>query len=112
MNPCRSTEIEVADRSKTRFGSLALAVSAFAGRRPVVLATTGSITLASYLLHALGNQLDAVRPLRWLSPFRYYLGADPLHTGFHHGYLLVLAGITVILVGVAVVAFERRDLGP
>ncbi|MEO3926814.1 ABC transporter permease subunit [Micromonosporaceae bacterium B7E4] len=92
------------------FGTLALTVSAFAGRRPIVLATTGSVALATYLLHTLGNQFDVIRPLRWLSPFHYYLGADPLHTGFHVGYLAVLAGVSVLLVAVAAVAFERRDL--
>ena len=92
------------------FGTLALAVSSVVGRRPVVLAVTGSVAVATYLLFALGNQFAAIRPLRWLSPFHYYLGADPLHTGFHVGYLLVLAASCVVLAAVSALAFERRDL--
>lgn len=93
------------------FGTFALAVSAFVGRRAVVLSVTGVVALGMYLLRSFSLDHEAIAPLRWLSPFHYYLGNDPLHHGFHLGHLAVLAAMTAVLAAVAVVAFERRDVG-
>jgi ABC-2 type transport system permease protein len=93
------------------FGTLAFAVGAATGSKAAVLAVTGVAAVGTYLINGLGGLVDGVRPLRWLSPFHYYLGSDPLHHGFHLGYLLVLVGIVVALVVLAAAAFERRDVG-
>lgn len=93
------------------FGTFALAVGAVIGRRSVVLAVTGVVALATYLLRAYGLDSDTFRALRWLSPFHYYVGNDPLFNGFSLGYLAVLVALVGVLAGIAVVAFERRDIG-
>lgn len=93
------------------FGSLALAVGAATGRRATVFAVTAALAAGTYLLRALGAQVEAINSLRWLSPFHYYLGGDPLRTGFDAGHLLVLGGITAVLAAVAIFAFGRRDVG-
>jgi ABC-2 type transport system permease protein len=93
------------------FGTLALAVSAFVGRRSVVLAVTGVVALGTYVLRSLSLDHDVIEPLRWLSPFHYYLGGDPLHEGFHAGHLAVLVGLVVAFAAAAVAGFTRRDVG-
>ncbi|MBA0052400.1 hypothetical protein E0L36_16220 [Streptomyces sp. AJS327] len=92
------------------FGAFALAVSAFTGRRATTLAVTGTVALATYLLYTLGREYAAIEPLRWLSPFHYYLGGSPLQDGLHPGHLLALALMSGAAVGIAVLAFERRDI--
>ena len=93
------------------FGTVAFAVGAATGSKAAVLSVTGVLAVGTYVLNGLGGLVEGVRPLRWLSPFHYYLGGDPLHNGFQVGYLLVLVGIVVVLVAVAAVTFERRDVG-
>lgn len=92
------------------FGAIAVATGAVAGRRSAVLAVTLGVALVSYLVRAVGTQVDLIQDLRWLSPFHHYLGGDPLRTGFDVVGLLALAGITVVFVAIAVVAFQRRDV--
>ena len=68
------------------------------------------MSLVLYVLNAFLPFSDALSGyVRW-SPFYYYLGSDPLVNGMHWGHGAVLAGITVGLVTLAVVLFDRRDL--
>jgi len=92
------------------FGMVAFAVGAATGRVANALAVAGVFAVAGYLIRALGDTASWIRPLRWISPFHYYLGSDPLHHGFHIGYLLVLVGASAALVIVALVTFDRRDV--
>ena len=55
--------------SALEFGFLALAVGAITGRRAIALAVGGSLAVASYVLYALGQIVDAVKPWQPLSPF-------------------------------------------
>jgi ABC-2 type transport system permease protein len=93
------------------FGTLAFAVGAATGNRSTALAVTGAAAVVSYLIRSLGNISGAIRPLRWISPFHYYLGGNPLQSGFQVGYLLVLVVIVAALAVVGLFTFERRDLG-
>lgn len=93
------------------FGTLAFAVGAATGSRSMALAVTGTAAVVSYLIRSLGNVSGSIRPLRWISPFYYYLGGNPLQNGFQVGYLLVLVVIVAVLAVLGMVTFERRDLG-
>ena len=93
------------------FGTLAFAVGAAGARRAAALGVTGVVAVAGFVVQALSRQVEAIEPLRWASPFYYYIGADPLREGFHVGYLLVLAAIPAVLAVFAAYAFNRRDVG-
>jgi len=90
--------------------ALALAVGAARGSRSRALAVAAAVAVASYLLYGLGGLVDALEPVRPLSPWDWYAGGDPLHDGLDLGRAALLAGATVLLAAAAVPAFRRRDL--
>lgn len=92
------------------FGAIALTVGAISGRRGPVLGVTAALAVAAYLAYSFAPQVDGLEGLRNLSPFHYYLGADPLRTGFHLGHLAVLVAIPLALLGIALWSFNRRDI--
>jgi ABC-2 type transport system permease protein len=92
------------------FATLSMAVGAATGRRATALGVAGTVAVAGYVIFALGRSVPWMEPLRWLSPFQYYLGGDPLHAGFHVGYLLILLAGSAVLAGFALRSFDRRDV--
>ena len=48
------------------------------------------MAVATYMANAIGGMLDGWHWVRWLSPFHYFIGTDPLHTGWHPAELLAL----------------------
>jgi ABC-2 type transport system permease protein len=93
------------------FGGVAFLVGAATGRRTTVLAVTGALAVAAYLANALGGMADGLQWLRRLSPFHYFIGTDPLHTGWHPGPLLTLVAVGVVTTIAGVILFDRRDVG-
>ncbi len=92
------------------FGALALALSAATGRVSVAVYTTVGVALILYVLNALLPFNDDLVGWAKVSPFYYYLSSDPLMNGMDWAHGAVLTGLTVILVGIALVLFQRRDL--
>lgn len=91
-------------------GALALAVGAATGRMSLALGVTVGVALAGFLANNLAPLLEWLDIPQKLSPFYYYLQGDPLRQGFDAGGLAVLAVAALILVGLAVWAFNRRDV--
>jgi ABC-2 type transport system permease protein len=94
----------------TSFGSIALAIGCARGRRALALGITSGLAVFAYVVNVLAPVVPLLRPLRPLSPFRWYLEPDPLVSGAHLPGVFVLVGITVAALSVAFVGFERRDL--
>jgi len=92
------------------FGSLAFAVGAATGRRALATAVSGGLAVALYLLNALSQLAEGLRPFRVLSLFYYYGGAAPLTRGLRAADLSVLSLTTAVLLAVALLAFTRRDV--
>ena len=69
-----------------------------------------ALGVAAYFLNALAPVVEALEPSRKLSPFYYYMGADPLTNGIDPVHAGVLVALTVAFMVVALVTFERRDL--
>lgn len=93
------------------FGAIALAVGAATGRRSTALVVTGVLAAVSYLVNLFGPVVDALRPVRPLSLFRWYLDPDPLTTGLHATPVLILLAVTAAATLLGLARFERRDVG-
>lgn len=92
------------------FAAIALAISAWTGNRGAAIGLTVALLVAMYLIDALSAIVDGLNTLRPLSLFRYYMGGDPLRFGINWSDAAVLAAVSLVLVVLAVVAFDRRDL--
>ncbi|MGI5521110.1 ABC transporter permease subunit [Micromonospora sp. CA-259024] len=93
------------------FAGIAFLVGAGTGRRSAVLAVGGGLAVASYMANAIGGMLDGWHWVRWLSPFHYFIGTDPLHTGWHPVELLTLVLLGAVTTVAGVILFDRRDIG-
>ncbi|MEU2610228.1 ABC transporter permease subunit [Micromonospora sp. NPDC007271] len=91
------------------FGTIALAIGALTGRRAAALAGTAAVAVLSYAAQTIAGQIGA-DALQYLSPFHYYLAGEPLRHGFQWPDLGILTGATALFLGLAVAAFNRRDL--
>lgn len=62
------------------FGALAIGVGAATGRRGPVLAGTAGAGVLAYAANSLAGVINADW-LKYLSPFHYYIGGEPLRNG-------------------------------
>ena len=92
------------------FGALALALSAATGRVNVAVYGTVGIALILYVLNAFLPFSDSLIGYAKVSPFYYYLTSDPLMNGMNWGHGAVLTSLTIILIVLSVILFQRRDL--
>jgi len=92
------------------FGSIALAVGCWRGRKAVAVAASTSLAVVSYLLNVLAPSVKGLSRFQVLSPFYHYIGYDPLRNGFSAPHLSVLVAIAGVALAVALMTFERRDL--
>jgi ABC-2 type transport system permease protein len=92
------------------FGALALALSAGTGRKDVAIFGAIGAGICLHLLNGLAELNDAIAGWAKLSPFHYYLGNDPLNNGMDWSHAAVLAGVTIALIALSVLLFQRRDL--
>lgn len=90
--------------------SIAFAAGAATGRRAIALGTATTIAAAGYLVHGLLGVTDIMEPLRFLSPWHWYLGRKMLAHGPALGAVAVPLGMSGLLFLAGLVRFERRDL--
>ncbi len=91
-------------------GALALAVGAATGRKGAAVFGSAGFLVATHVLNSLGEISDAWTGAAAFSPFRYYLGGDPLNSGLAWGDAAVLAALAVALFASAFPLFWRRDI--
>jgi ABC-2 type transport system permease protein len=92
------------------FGTFALALSAATGRVNVAVYGTVGVALILYVLNALLPFNDRLVGYAKVSPFYYYLTSDPLMNGMNWGHGAVLTALTIMLIVLSVILFQRRDL--
>lgn len=92
------------------FGALALLIGALTGRRTFSIGLAFAIAVASYFAYSFSELVEVIKPVRPISPFTYYIGDNPLVNGLNPTNVAVLAGVTVVLLVLALAAFQRRDL--
>lgn len=93
------------------FGGFALLIGAATGKGKTANAVAAGIAVATYVLNAFGTaNPGGFGWLRDLSPFGYYTGSNPLVNGVDYFDLGVLAGLSVVFIGLGVAAFNRADI--
>jgi ABC-2 type transport system permease protein len=92
------------------YTGVGLLVGAWSGRRAVALGSAIAAALAGFLLFSLGPLVDGLRPWLRATPFHWAMGNDPLRNGVPPGYVALLLATSLVLYGLSVVAFRRRDI--
>jgi ABC-2 type transport system permease protein len=95
------------------FGSLALLISQFTRERGTAAGSTGGLLLLFIVLDMVHRVIPNTEWISRLSPIYYYNLNKPLVPGYgiNAGALLVLISLSIILSGVAIWLFVRRDIG-
>ncbi len=95
------------------FGSLALLISQFTQERGTAAGLTGGLLLIFIVLDMVHRVIPNTEWISRLSPIYYYNLNKPLVPGYgiNAGALLVLLALSIILSGVAIWLFVRRDIG-
>ncbi len=91
-------------------GWLALAVGAATGRRALSVGVASTVAVAGYVLYVLGLFVESMQAWQPLSPFHQALDAGPLGGGGVPAVFAWMALGAVVVVGVAVPLFDRRDV--
>lgn len=87
-----------------------IAVGALTGRRAWSTGTAAGVAVAGYALNAVANQSSDLDWLHAFSPYAWAFGNSPLSTGVDWGGLGLLYGLSAVLLTVAVLALNRRDI--
>lgn len=95
----------------TAFGMAALALGALRGRRGVAIGVASALAAGLYFLQVVARLVPDLEAMKWATPFHYYSGGDPLVDGLNVAHAAVLLLATGALLLLAVVGFERRDVG-
>lgn len=92
------------------FGSIAMFLGCWWGRRSLAIGVSASIAVATFLLDAFAPAVDGLEWAAKLTPFYYYGESLPLRNGIDWSHALVLAGIGAAGLIASVIAFDRRDI--
>ena len=91
-------------------GAIALAAGAGTGRRSLATGVAAAVGILGWLINGFAPLVGGLDWLKYLSPFYYYAGHDPLTRGVDVVGLVVLGAAALALTAVAMLSFERRDL--
>lgn len=91
-------------------GAVAIALGAGAGDRSLAVGVAAAVGIVGWLIDSLAPLVSAISWLKYLAPYYYYAGHDPLAHGLDVAGLIVLAALTLLLTALAMVGIERRDL--
>jgi ABC-2 type transport system permease protein len=90
--------------------TLAFGVGAATGRRALALSSATVVAVSGYLLQGLLGLSDAIRPLRFLSPWHWYLGRNMLAQGVAADAIVVPLVLSAVIFAAGAGVFLRRDL--
>lgn len=92
------------------FGSFALMLGAAGLARSTAVGITGGVATLTYFLNSLAPLIKDIDRWKWLSPFYYYFGNDPLTNGLSLGDASILAASALVFGAVSLVLFWKRDI--
>jgi ABC-2 type transport system permease protein len=90
--------------------TIAFTIGAVTGRRSVALGVAGAVAVAGYVIQGLLAVGETLRPIRFLTPWHWYLGRNMLAQGIAPEAIVVPLLLSIGLFAVGVAGFARRDL--
>jgi len=91
-------------------GAVAIALGAGTGRRSLATGVAAAVAIVGWLINSFAPLVGALTWLKYLSPYYYYAGRDPLTRGVDVAGVIVLGVVSLLLTALGVVSIERRDL--
>jgi ABC-2 type transport system permease protein len=91
-------------------GAVAIALAAGTGRRSLATSVAAGVAILGWLINSFAPLVSTLSWLKYLSLFYYYAGHDPLTRGVDILDVVVLGLVTFLLMTIAVMNIERRDL--
>ena len=91
-------------------GAVALAIGAGTGRRSLANGGAAAVAILGWLINSFAPLASGVSWLKYVAPFYYYAGHDPLGHGVDVTGIVVLGSVTLALLAMAILSFEGRDL--
>jgi ABC-2 type transport system permease protein len=92
------------------FFALSLWAGAVAPSRAVASGGAIALATAAYFINTLATGVEALRNLKYATPFYYYGSGLPLVEGINWSHAGLLSGIALVLIVLTVRSFERRDV--
>lgn len=92
------------------FGGVALVAGAASGQPRIATYAATGVGIVAYVLNSFLPISQNYAEWAKISPFYYYTENQPLANGLSLGNLGVLLGLSVVLVMLAAILFERRDV--
>ena len=92
------------------FGTLGFAIGCVTGNKGLSISIAAAAAVGTWLFNALSNIVDVMEPAKWVSPFYYYSGANPLANGLNLAHAAALLATIAVLAVVGYFGFQRRDL--
>jgi ABC-2 type transport system permease protein len=92
------------------FATVAFAVGATTGRRSPALASAATLAIFGYVIEGLAAQVKLLQPIRAISPWHWLLDGDPLRHGLLLETWLLPLAVSLGLIALGTVFFNRRDL--
>jgi ABC-2 type transport system permease protein len=92
------------------FAYLAMFLGAVLPDRRAATALVTALAVAGYFVNYLAQVVDVLKPLAWVSPFRYY-DIELLVSGLDWWRTVVLVCVAIASAAATVLSFERRDIG-
>jgi ABC-2 type transport system permease protein len=90
--------------------SLAYAVGAGTGRRGPAVGVAAAVAIGGYLVYSLLSLVEVLAPLRFLTPWYWYLQRNMLAHGVAVAAIVVPLVLSALLFAVGCSLFLRRDL--
>jgi len=91
-------------------GTLAMAIGALTGSRMLCIGFALAVAVGGFFINALAPLVEGLKAWQVISPHYHYIGYDPLANGLDAGHVVALLSAIAVFLGLAVLAFERRDL--
>ena len=91
-------------------GALAIALGAGTGRRSLASGGAAAVAILGWLINSIAPLVTGLDWLKYLSPFYYYAGHDPLAHGVDIAGIVVLGVLSLVLTAAGIVGIDRRDL--